>query len=144
MVATIGDGDGGAKAHDEGRRDADPEQPLRQREHQHDDGARAGPQTDGDNGGKAAAEPMRALELLRLRRMGMAPGRGFFLAVVMIVIMAVRVIVVIMVVIDDAHERGRDHAHAMIVMFVPLAAQQPQKERPFTHNSRTPIATMSA
>ena len=41
------DRDRGSQPHHEGRGDAGPEQALRQREDQHDDGTRAGPQSDG-------------------------------------------------------------------------------------------------
>ena len=94
------DGDRRAEPHHKGRGDADPEQPLRQREHQHDDGARAGPQADGEDGGKAAAQPVLAAKLARLRRVRMAPGVGLVAVVVVMmrVRMAVAVIVVMMVV----------------------------------------------
>ena len=87
-----------AEPHQECRRYADPEQPLRQRKHQHDDRARTGPQTDGDNRREAVAEPMLSGQFTRLRRVSMSPGRGLVSMVVMM-IMAVRMAVMVMAVI---------------------------------------------
>src|SRR6185295_7505544 len=88
------DRDGGAKPHDEGRDHAGPEQPLRQREHQHQDGAGAWPDADRHNGGEAALPAAGAGELFRLRCVRVAPGRS----VVVIVVVRMSVVTVMMAV----------------------------------------------
>ena len=80
-----GDGDRGAEPHHEGRGDAGPEQALRQREHQHDDRARARPQTHRDDRRQAALPAARPGQFLRLRTVGVAPGRGMIVVVVVTV-----------------------------------------------------------
>ena len=91
--------DGGAEPHEEGRRNAGPEYPLRQGEHEHQDRAGAGPQTDRDDRGEPApAKP--AGQILRLRRVRMAPGGRVVLMVVMVMmIVAVIVVMVAMIVL---------------------------------------------
>ena len=83
-------GDRGADPHDEGRDHAGPEQPLRQREHQHQDGARAGPQADRDDRREFALPSARTGKLLRLGRMGMTPGGG--MVVVGVIVMPITVV----------------------------------------------------
>ena len=76
-----GDGDGGAEPHHEGRDHAGPEQPLRQRKDQHQDGARARPQADRDDGGEPPLPSAGSGELLGLGRVRVAPGRGMVIVI---------------------------------------------------------------
>src|SRR5262245_17550602 len=93
-----GNRDSGAHRHDKGGDDSRPEQPLRQREYQHQDRSRARPQADRDNCGEPALPSSRPCELLRLRRVRVPPGRGFFVRMRMMVRFAVRMAVVIVLV----------------------------------------------
>ena len=115
-----GNGDRGAETHHESRRHTDPEQPLRQRENEHDDRTRTWPQTDRDDCGKTAPEPMPARQFLRLGRMGMAPGRRFISVIVVMMIMSVRVPVMMMIVMMN-----------MVVRVMRIAAQQLQESAAF-------------
>src|SRR5262249_7087264 len=122
-----GNSDRGAKAHRKSRCNADPEQALRQGEYQHDDRPRARPQPHCDNRRDAAPQPMLAGQFTRLRRMRVAPGRGFIIVVMMMVAMAVMfmtvrmamMVIVVMAVI-------------VRVMGVRFTAQQ-MEERPAFH-----------
>ena len=70
--ACPGRNDRGAETHHEGGGDAGPEQALRQRKHQHQDRARAGPHADGKDGAEAALPATGAGELIRRRPVRMA------------------------------------------------------------------------
>src|SRR5262249_53887631 len=89
------DRDRGADPHHEGRGDTGPEQPLRQREDQNENGARAGPQAHRDDRRQAALPAAGTGKLLRLRRMRMTPGRS--VVVVVMVVMMARLAVMMMV-----------------------------------------------
>src|SRR4051812_9307814 len=90
-----GDRNRRAEPHHEGRGDAGPEQALRQRKDENDDGARTRPEAHRNDGGEAGLPAAGARQFLRLRPMGMAPGR----AVVMTVIMSMAMIRMVMVVV---------------------------------------------
>src|SRR5262249_46869426 len=105
-------GDRRTQSHDEGRRNADPEQTLGQRENKNDDRARTRPQANRDNRGKTAPEPMLACQFLRLRRVRVTPGgcvvlmvmivgmrMAMMMVVPMVVIMRVMMIVVVIVIV---------------------------------------------
>ena len=126
------DGDSSAKAHHESGADAGPENALRQCEHQHQDRAGTRPQAHGDDGREAALPPVAAFKLLRLRRMGMAPGRGL----VAMVVMAMMAVVMSMAVIAVRMIAMRMVMVMVMVMTVrlvrPLRPQQFQ-QRPALH-----------
>ena len=88
------DRDRGAEPHHEGRGDAGPEQALRQRKHQHQDRARAGPHADGEDRAQAAPPAAGAGELVRRRPMRMAAMLVVNVAVVVRMVMVVMVIMV--------------------------------------------------
>ena len=152
-----GDRDRGAEPHHEGRRDAGPQHALSQREHQHQDRARARPQANRDDRGQAAPPAARPGQILRLGPVRVAPGRGVFVAVmVMVVVVAMMMAVIVLVLV------------VMIVVVVPMiddracdraAASPPRRPhaadgscraqvlniaRPFTQTSRSPISAISA
>src|ERR1700682_5376830 len=80
------DRDRGAEPHHKGRGDAGPEQPLRQREHQNQDGARTGPDADGENRAKTAPPAAGTGELTRRRTMGVAAMLVMDVAVPVVVV----------------------------------------------------------
>src|SRR6185503_1322874 len=93
------DRDGGPQPHHEGRGDAGPEQPLRQRKHQHQDGARAGPHADGEDRAETALPAAGAGELIRRRSVGMATMLVMNMVVAVSMIMALAMIVIMVVMI---------------------------------------------
>ena len=104
-----GDRDRGAEPHHEGGGDAGPEQALRQREHQHQDRARAGPQADREDRAQAAPPAAGAGELLRRRAVGMAAMLVMDVVVAMVVAIGMAVVMVMtMAVIGDGDDHGRD------------------------------------
>ena len=103
-----GNRDRRTETHGESRRDADPEQALRQGKDKHDDRARTRPQADGNDRRKASSEPMLAGEFLRLRCVRVAPGRcvvvmvmvvGMGMHVAMMMIVAMRVVMIMAMVV---------------------------------------------
>jgi hypothetical protein len=91
------DGNGGAECHHEGRDHPGPEQTLREREDEYDDGAGARSRADCNDSGEPALPPAWACELLGLGRMAMAPGRCMVLMIAVSVVAVSMTIVVVMV-----------------------------------------------
>src|SRR5712671_4806792 len=87
------DSDRGAEPHHEGRGDAGPEQPLRQREHQNQDGARTGPDADGEDRAKTALPAAGTGELTRSRPMGVAAMLVMDVAVIVPVVIVAMLMV---------------------------------------------------
>src|SRR6202045_2402961 len=105
------DGDRGAKPHHERGGDAGPEQPLRQREHQNQNGARTRPDADGQNRAETAPPPtgtgkLRGLGTMRVSAM---------LVVDMAMLAMLRMLMSGHTVASDS---GMRRAAVMVMMFV--------------------------
>src|ERR1700704_4225367 len=87
------DRDRGAEPHHKGRGDAGPEQPLRQREHQNQDGARTGPDADGEDRAKTALPAAGTGELTRSRTMRVAAMLVMNMAVIVPVVIVTMLMV---------------------------------------------------
>src|SRR6266481_2187523 len=88
------DRDRGAEPHHKGRGDAGPEQALSQREHQNQDGARTGPDADGEDRAQTALPAAGTGELTRSRTMGMAAMLVMDVAVIVPVVIVAMLMVV--------------------------------------------------